>query len=198
MNLDKMTPAQRKEHPIATGCLAYFPQALLAVAHCSHVGNEQHNPGEPLHWNRAKSQDELDAGIRHALNELKEFASLDKDGVHHIVKTCWRMLAYTEKMLEKLEAEEETEDTTLVLLEEEAQQALDAIRSSRDYIEAEKLRAEEEAMASAREKRQSDSDQALENHLSRRFMAWKRTKERLGHSGVGEGDASLPPIPAAD
>jgi len=44
-----MTPEQRKQRPIKTGVLDYFPDALLEVAYCSYVGNEQHNPGTPLH-----------------------------------------------------------------------------------------------------------------------------------------------------
>ena len=44
---------ERKTYPMATGCLDYFPDALVAVARVSFVGNEQHNPGEPLHWDRS-------------------------------------------------------------------------------------------------------------------------------------------------
>ena len=37
----------RKEQPVATGVLDYFPDALLAVANLSLVANDQHNPGSP-------------------------------------------------------------------------------------------------------------------------------------------------------
>ena len=57
----ELTAAERKAHPIASGCLDYFPDALLAVAELSRIGNEQHNPGTPLHWDRSKSADEADA-----------------------------------------------------------------------------------------------------------------------------------------
>ena len=46
---------ERKQQPVKTGVLDYFPDAIRAVAHCSGVGNEQHNPGSELHWDRAKS-----------------------------------------------------------------------------------------------------------------------------------------------
>jgi DNA primase len=83
------TDAQaRKEIPIYSGCVAYFPRALAAVAALSFRGNEQHNPGTPLHWDRAKSGDELDALMRHVLEE-------DWDAV------AWRALANLEKKLEE-------------------------------------------------------------------------------------------------
>ena len=50
----------RKDYPITTGCIHYFPDALKAVARCSKIGNDQHNPGEPLHWAKDKSTDHLD------------------------------------------------------------------------------------------------------------------------------------------
>ena len=42
----------RKALPIFTGFLMYFPDACAAVAEVSRLGNEQHNPGEALHWAR--------------------------------------------------------------------------------------------------------------------------------------------------
>jgi hypothetical protein len=57
--------AERKAAPIATGVLDYFPDALMEVARVSQIGNGQHNPGEPLHWAKEKSQDEADALMRH-------------------------------------------------------------------------------------------------------------------------------------
>jgi len=41
---------ERKGIPITTGVLDYFPLALMEVARCSKAGNDQHNPGKPLHW----------------------------------------------------------------------------------------------------------------------------------------------------
>lgn len=89
----------RKAVPLASGCLDYFPAALAAVASLSWVGNEQHNPGEPLHWDRSKSGDEADALMRHFV----ERGTVDTDGVRHSVKVAWRSLAMLQK---ELEAEE--------------------------------------------------------------------------------------------
>jgi hypothetical protein len=59
--------AERKEYPVFTGLLEYFPHACAAVAHHSHIGNEQHNPGEPLHWAREKSIGDGDQIVRHLM-----------------------------------------------------------------------------------------------------------------------------------
>lgn len=88
--------AERKATPIATGVLDYFPKALAEIARVSKVGNDQHNPGEPLHWAREKSTDEADALIRHFLERGK----IDSDGVRHSGKMAWRALALLEKELE--------------------------------------------------------------------------------------------------
>jgi len=90
-------PAARKAVPLATGCLDYFPQALCAVAECSQAGNDQHNPGQPLHWDRSKSGDESDALMRHFLQR----GTLDSDGIRHSAKVAWRALAMLEKELEQ-------------------------------------------------------------------------------------------------
>jgi hypothetical protein len=86
----------RKEFPLATGLLDYFPDALVEVAGVSYIGNEQHNPGTPLHWDRSKSQDEADALMRHFL----ERGTLDGDGVRHTAKVAWRALALLQKEIE--------------------------------------------------------------------------------------------------
>lgn len=96
-----MKATERKTMPVGTGVLDYFPQALLAVAHCSYVGDEQHNPGTPLHWDRSKSTDEADALIRHFI----ERGTMDSDGIRHITKVAWRALALLQK---EIEAEEGT------------------------------------------------------------------------------------------
>jgi hypothetical protein len=87
----------RKELPIATGVLDYFPKALAAVAAVSLAGNKQHHDGQPLHWDRSKSTDEADALIRHFL----ERGTLDADGTRHSAKVAWRALALLEKELEQ-------------------------------------------------------------------------------------------------
>lgn len=87
---------ERKEHPVGTGVLDYFPDALIAVAHVSFVGNKQHNPGQPLHWAKEKSTDEADAMIRHFLQR----GTLDSDGVRHSAKMAWRALALLQREIE--------------------------------------------------------------------------------------------------
>jgi len=87
--LKTASAAQRKGMPLTTGVLDYFPDALLAVAECSRVANDQHNPGEPMHWNRDKSTDHVDCLGRHLL----ERGCIDTDGVRHSAKVAWRALA---------------------------------------------------------------------------------------------------------
>lgn len=91
-----MTAKERKERPVYSGVLRYFPDALLEVARCSYLGNEQHHPGQPLHWDRSKSTDEADALVRH----LMDAGTLDTDGVRHTAKVAWRALALLQKELE--------------------------------------------------------------------------------------------------
>lgn len=88
--------AARKATPVATGVLSYFPTALLEVAAVSKVGNDQHNPGEPLHWAREKSTDEADALARHLLDFLRG-DEYDTDGLPHLAKVAWRALALLER-----------------------------------------------------------------------------------------------------
>lgn len=91
-------PQDRKLIPVASGFVDYFPRAMIAVAHLSQIGNEQHNPGKPLHWDRSKSGDESDALMRHFI----ERGTVDTDGVRHSVKVAWRAMAMLEKELESL------------------------------------------------------------------------------------------------
>ena len=87
---------ERKTYPIATGVIDYFPDALAELSHVSYLGNEQHNPGTPLHWDRSKSGDESDALMRHFIAR----GTIDSDGVSHSAKLSWRALALLQKELE--------------------------------------------------------------------------------------------------
>jgi hypothetical protein len=87
---------KRKTFPVASGVLDYFPDAIVAVANLSWIGNEQHNPGEALHWARSKSGDEADTMMRHFMQR----GTLDTDGVRHSVKMAWRALAVLQKEIE--------------------------------------------------------------------------------------------------
>lgn len=87
---------ERKTFPIASGFMDYFPDAIAAVSNISYRGNEQHNPGKPLHWNRSKSGDESDTMLRHFLQR----GNIDTDGVRHTAKMAWRALAILQKEIE--------------------------------------------------------------------------------------------------
>ena len=71
----------RKEIPLASGVFDYFPDALAEVAKVSKTGNDQHNPGQPLHWARGKSTDQADTMLRHFI----ERGTMDTDGMRHSV-----------------------------------------------------------------------------------------------------------------
>jgi hypothetical protein len=89
----------RKERPVYSGVINYFPDAIMEVSHVSFVGNEQHNPGQPLHWAREKSSDQLDAAVRHITDHSK--SPLDTDGCYHLAKAAWRILAELQLLKEK-------------------------------------------------------------------------------------------------
>jgi hypothetical protein len=93
--------ARRKSQPIATGALDYFPDALAAVSECSRIANEQHNPGQPMHWAYGKSMDHADCLTRH----LADRGTVDTDGVSHTAKVAWRALALLQTELEKANPE---------------------------------------------------------------------------------------------
>jgi hypothetical protein len=87
---------ERKEIPLASGMLDYFTSALIEVAKVSFTGNQQHNPGEPLHWSQDKSADHADTMLRHFV----ERGTLDTDGQRHSAKVAWRALAMLQMELQ--------------------------------------------------------------------------------------------------
>jgi hypothetical protein len=89
--------ASRKEYPMGTGLIDYFRDALAEVAHISYLGNQKHNPGEPLHWARGKSTDHADCIMRH----YAERGTRDADGVRHSAQMAWRALALLQEELER-------------------------------------------------------------------------------------------------
>ena len=93
-------PTTRKGMPITTGVLDYFPLALAEVAVVSKAGNDQHNPGQPLHWAREKSKDQLNTAFRH-LWDHKSGATKDTDGQYHLAKAIWRLKAELQLLIEK-------------------------------------------------------------------------------------------------
>ena len=81
-------PDLRKNIPLHTCLFRYFPKALAAIAYHSKMSNEQHNPGTEPHWDRTKSADELDAMLRHSMDQ-------------EALPMAWRGLANLEKEIEK-------------------------------------------------------------------------------------------------
>lgn len=96
LSLLPVDPAERKNIPIGSGVLDYFPAALIEIAKVSKAGNDQHNPGEPLRWARGKSTDHSDTIIRHWI----ERGTIDSDGMRHSAKLAWRALANLQMELE--------------------------------------------------------------------------------------------------
>ena len=92
------TNEERKDTPIFSGVLKYFPDALKEVAKCSFIGQQQHNPDKPLAWDHSKSGNEYDSLTRHLIDSSNE--DYDIDGTLHKAKIAWRALAGLQKHLE--------------------------------------------------------------------------------------------------
>lgn len=90
---------ERKAIPVITGVFDYFPDAIAEIAKVSKAGNDQHNPGEPLHWSREKSADHADTMGRHMI----ERGTMDSDGQRHSAKMAWRALAILQLEIENAE-----------------------------------------------------------------------------------------------
>jgi hypothetical protein len=106
MNTLPVGSSDRKGIPLYEGVLKYFPAALAAVAHVSKVGNDKHNPGEPLHHSRGKSNDHADCIIRHLVDLTEDRGcgvGYDEDGLSQVAYIAWRALALAQEWLEKNE-----------------------------------------------------------------------------------------------
>lgn len=95
----------RKMQPVGTLLKEYFPLARRGEAAVAWVGNEKHNPGEPLHWAKDKSNDHLDCAGRH-LSESDDWdVTVLPDGrafaVLHAAQLAWRASALAEIAAEK-------------------------------------------------------------------------------------------------
>lgn len=103
---------ERKNVPVLSGCIKYFPAALAGVATISKLGNDKHNPGEPLNHDRSKSMDHGDCLIRHLLDVEDLIAARTRgdstvtDGMILLEASqlAWRSLAYAQDLHEKLGA----------------------------------------------------------------------------------------------
>jgi hypothetical protein len=85
----------RKDYPLFDGLFGYFPNALCEVARWSKHSNQQHNPGEPMHWAKDKSTDHKNKIMRHTLDAEQ----LNKDGFYEAIGAAWRALALAEEIL---------------------------------------------------------------------------------------------------
>lgn len=90
----------RKALPVFRGPIMYFPDAVLAVAAVCKAGNDQHNPGQPLHWDRTKSTEHMDTAMRHMMDHGMGNPK-DTDGTWHLAKAAWRILAELQLAIEK-------------------------------------------------------------------------------------------------
>lgn len=91
--------AARKALPVWSHLIGYFPDAYLAVVEVSVLGNQQHNPGEPLHWAREKSPDQMNTALRHMMDHGLG-VTRDQDGAYHLAKAIWRLSAELQLTIE--------------------------------------------------------------------------------------------------
>ena len=109
---------ERKDYPLVSGCLNYFPAALAGVAKLSLEGNRKHNPDEELHHARDKSTDHADCLVRHLI-DLQGLLKIHSSTVTvsrnepasvslgtHILReasaVAWRALALSQELHESL------------------------------------------------------------------------------------------------
>ncbi len=132
---------ERKNIPVYSGFIMYFPAAILEVAKLSKEGNDQHNPGKKLHWDRSKSGDEQDSLARHLIDGVYTI-TLD-DAITEARAVAWRGMAHLQKLCEErdraqvmAEVIEETHGHILSPVQTAADRAR-AAAGPRDDIEAE-------------------------------------------------------------
>ena len=105
----------RKSYPLYSGVRKYFPAALAGVAKHSNLGNDRHNPGEPLHHARGKSMDHEDCIDRHLTDladlvaAVERFDDAGTQNAHDALVAamlteanalCWRALALSQRLHE--------------------------------------------------------------------------------------------------
>jgi len=108
--------AERKDIPLYSGVLKYAPAALAGMARISKAGNDKHNPGEPPHHARGKSNDHPDCILRHAA-DVADIEAHIKRGIEEIPFPCedgavealltevsqlaWRAVMWSQELHEK-------------------------------------------------------------------------------------------------
>ena len=94
--------AARKQQPVFSGVLAYFPDAIKEVSKHSYLGNSKHNPGQPLHWAKEKSTDHADCVARHLTDIGPNWDEKDPEfDSYHATALAWRALALLQTVLER-------------------------------------------------------------------------------------------------
>jgi hypothetical protein len=88
--------------PAWQGVVAYFPNALLAVAAISKMGAEKHNGGIlPTKWRDYPAEVYADALARHLFDESKGYYD-SESAMLHAGHLAWNALARLEKLLENI------------------------------------------------------------------------------------------------
>lgn len=94
------TDKERKAMELWTFLMEYFPDTFLAVFGVSKAGNDQHNPGQRLHWARHKSTDHMNTAFRH-MWDYGRGVKKDTDGQYHLAKAIWRLSAELQLLIER-------------------------------------------------------------------------------------------------
>ena len=89
---------ERLDYPVFSGLLAYFPNACAAVARHSKVSNDQHNPGQPMHWAKEKSIGRGDKIVSHLMQGMAGDGNADE----HLTAMAWRALELLERRLTRM------------------------------------------------------------------------------------------------
>jgi len=97
---------ERKQYPLFSGVLRYFPAALAGVARISKIGNDKHNKGQELHHNRNKSSDHADCIIRHLIDveDMIKANAPQQEILDEVSSVAWRALALSQELHEKFGA----------------------------------------------------------------------------------------------
>ena len=88
----------RKNIPVYRGFIKPFPDAIAAVAQLTAIATKQHHPDGGVYWDKSKSTDELDALLRHMLDDVMVPFSRDAEGALHAVKIAWRGMANLQRL----------------------------------------------------------------------------------------------------
>lgn len=101
-SVEEIIQPSRKDMPVFSGVMQYFPDALMMIALHSKRGNDKHNPGQPLHWAKGKSMDHADAMARHLIDIGPDWDAIDPEtGSPHAAALAWRALALLQTVLER-------------------------------------------------------------------------------------------------